>query len=111
MVKAILESKLGKKIHKLIDKESKVLIKNSFWVFFANSYGAGLAFLKSILIARGLGVETLGAYAVIIAFVVTIQEIIKLNVGGTLHMCTYKDVLTSDPNSKLAHNFFNEDQM
>ncbi len=81
MVKAILESKLGKKIHKLIDKESKVLIKNSFWVFFANSYGAGLAFLRSILIARGLGAETLGAYAVIIAFVVTIQEIVKLNVA------------------------------
>jgi hypothetical protein len=26
-------------------------------------------------------------------------------------MCTYKDILTSDPKSKLAHNFFNAHQM
>jgi len=62
------------------DDESKKLFKNSSWVFIANTYGLGLAFLRSVLIARGLGAETLGIYTVIIAFVVTIQEIVKLNV-------------------------------
>jgi len=65
----------------LFDKESKVLFKNSSWVFLANSTGTVYAFLRSVIIARGLGAETLGHYTVAIAFALTIQEILKLNVG------------------------------
>ena len=69
-------------IHKLkglFDKESKTLFKNSSWVFVANTYGVALAFIRSVVIARGLGAEILGIYTVIVAFVFTVQEIIKLN--------------------------------
>lgn len=69
-----------KKIKDLFDHETKRLAKNSVWVFVSNFYGVILAFVKSIIIARGLGAETLGIYTVIIAFVLNIQEIIKLNV-------------------------------
>ena len=68
------------KIISLFDKETKRLAKNSGWVFVSNFYGVILAFIKSVLIARGLGAEILGIYTVIIAFVLNIQEIIKLNV-------------------------------
>lgn len=63
------------------DSESRVLIKNSSWVFAANTTGAVYAFLKSVIIARGLGAEILGIYTVAVAFVLTIQEIFKLNVA------------------------------
>ncbi len=42
----------------------------------------GLVFLKSIVIARGLGVEFYGIYALIVAFVVSIQDFFNLNIGN-----------------------------
>lgn len=68
------------KLKSVLDGETQTLFKNSVWVFVANFYGILLAFLRSIVIARGLGAEILGIYSVIIAFVLTIQEVIKLNV-------------------------------
>ena len=69
------------RISVFLDKESKTLFKNSSWVFISNATGTIYAFLRSIVIARGLGAETLGHYTVAIAFVLTVQEILKLNVG------------------------------
>jgi len=71
--------KLREKVKGSFDSESKVLIKNSRWVFTANFIGALYAFVKSILIARGLGADFLGVFTLSIAFVLTIQEILKLN--------------------------------
>jgi O-antigen/teichoic acid export membrane protein len=68
------------KLKSVLDGETQTLFKNSVWVFISNIYGILLAFLRSIVIARGLGAEILGIYSVIIAFVLTIQEVIKLNV-------------------------------
>lgn len=64
---------------KNFDPESKTLIKNSSWVFIANGYGALLGFLRSIVIVRGLGAEMLGTYSIAIAFVLTTQELLRLN--------------------------------
>ncbi len=61
------------------DHESKTLIKNSSWVFISNSYGALLAFFRSVIIARGLGAETLGTFTIAIAFILTTQELLRLN--------------------------------
>lgn len=68
----------------LLDKESKRLFKNSAWVFFANFYSTALAFLRSILIARGLGASVFGTYAVVVAFVGVVQEFLNLNLGTAL---------------------------
>ena len=68
-----------KAFHKKFDPESKTLIKNSSWVFISNSYGALLGFLRSVIIARGLGAEILGTYTIAIAFVLTTQELLRLN--------------------------------
>lgn len=73
-----------KTIHSIkskFDSESKTLFKNSSWVFSANLVGSALGFLRSILIARLLGVELLGTYTVAIAFVLTTQEFMRLNVS------------------------------
>ena len=83
MVKKII-SRTGQSIRKKFDAESKTLIKNSSWVFIANFIGAGFAFLRSIIIARGLGADILGYYTIAIAFVTSIQEILKLNVATGL---------------------------
>ena len=73
-----------KTIHSIkskFDSESKTLFRNSSWVFSANLVGSVLGFLRSILIARLLGVDLLGTYTVSIAFVLTTQEFMRLNVS------------------------------
>lgn len=77
---SILE-KTWKKFREAFDTESKVLFRNSSWVFAGNTVSTGLAFLKTILIARTLGVDLLGIYSLSIAFVVTSQEFLRLNVS------------------------------
>lgn len=67
-----------------LDSQSKVLIKNSGWVFFSNFFSTGLAFIRSVVIARGLGPEIYGTYAIIVAFVGLIQEFLNLNTGTAL---------------------------
>ena len=67
-----------------LDKQLKVLIKNSSWVFLANAFKTVLSFVKSILIARGLGADLYGNYVVIIAFVMTVQEFFNLNIGTAI---------------------------
>ncbi len=67
-----------------LDPESKKLFRNSSWVFFSNFFSTGLAFLRSILIARGLGLGVYGTYAVVVAFVGLIQEFLNLNAGTAL---------------------------
>lgn len=71
-------------IKKKLDPESKKLFKNSSWVFFSNFFSTGLAFLRSILIARGLGVSIYGTYVVVVAFVGLVQEFLNLNIGTAL---------------------------
>lgn len=82
MSRSTITDKLRNSVRERFDKQSRVLLKNSSWVFIANGIGAGYAFLRSIIIARGLGVEILGQYTIAIAFVLTVQELIKLNVAG-----------------------------
>ncbi|MBL0071149.1 MAG: oligosaccharide flippase family protein [Bacteroidetes bacterium] len=60
------------------------MFKNSFWVLFSNSFGAGMTFIRSIVIARGLGAELYGIFAVMTAFIVTIQAILNLNLGAVV---------------------------
>lgn len=66
---------------KRLDGQSKLLIKNSGWVFFSNFFSTGLAFIRSVIIARGLGPGIFGTYAIVVSFVGLIQEFLNLNVG------------------------------
>ncbi len=63
------------------DPESKSLFKNSSWVFLSNGLGTAYAFLKTILITRILGAELLGTYTLAIAFILTTQEFLRLNIS------------------------------
>jgi len=66
-------------LRKNLDTESKTLFKNSSWVFLSNIIGAGLTFVRAIIIARGLGAELFGIYTVIVAFIATVMELLNLN--------------------------------
>ncbi len=66
------------------DQETKRLAKNSSWVFLSNFYSTGLAFLRSVLIARGLGATLFGSYTLVVAFVGLVQEFLNLNLGTAL---------------------------
>ena len=64
-----------------LDAQISLLVRNSSWVFSANAVSTLLAFVKSIIIARALGIELFGNYVLIVAFVGTIQEFFNLNIG------------------------------
>jgi O-antigen/teichoic acid export membrane protein len=70
-----------KKVFQRFDPESKNLIKNSSWVTIANTLGTIFAFIKTIAITRILGVELFGTYALAIAFIITTQEFLRLNIS------------------------------
>lgn len=66
-------------LKKKLDVESKILFKNSSWVFFSNLIGTAITFVRGIIIARELGAELFGVYTVIIAFILTVMEVMNLN--------------------------------
>jgi O-antigen/teichoic acid export membrane protein len=77
------------------DSDMKNLARNSSWVFISNNYKTLLVFLRSIVIARFMGVEFFGVYAFIYAQIATLQQFLNMNIpdmlirfGGDYH---YKD--------------------
>ena len=71
-------------LRKRLHLETRQFVKNSTWILGANIVREFLVFLRSIVIARGLGVEFYGIYAMIVAFVFTVQELLNLNIGTPL---------------------------
>lgn len=71
-------------LKRILDPESRRLFRNSAWVFFSNLFGTGLAFVRSVIIARGLGVGILGTFTIVTSFVGLIQEFLNLNIGTAL---------------------------
>ncbi len=69
---------------KKLDAQSKKLFKNSFWVLVSNLNGSLLAFVRSIIMARGLGVEIFGLYNIIVNLVLSVLEFFNLNIGGAI---------------------------
>lgn len=67
-----------------LDRQSKILFKNSSWNFVAYVVGFVLAFLRSVVLARGLGVEIFGIYNIIINFITTILSLCDLNIGTAI---------------------------
>jgi len=61
--------------------ESKLLLKNSFWVYFSNLFRVISIFIKALIITQFLGPEQYGEYLSIFAFIVTIQAFFNLNFG------------------------------
>lgn len=79
-------------LRKKLDSQIKTLLKNSSWVIYSFIFGTLLAFVRSIIVARGLGAELFGIYAVITAFIGTLQAIFNLNLGAVVikYGSTYK---------------------
>lgn len=76
-----LLQRICQRISARFDPESNHLLRNSSWVFIANGAGTLFAFLKVILMTRILGVDLLGVYSIAIAFVLTTQEFLRLNIS------------------------------
>lgn len=72
---------IGRSIDKRIGTEGRDFVKNSSWMFSANAVRTVVAFVKSVVVARGLGVDSYGAYVLLVAFVAVIQECFDLNLG------------------------------
>lgn len=76
--------KIKSVILRFLDPQSTILIKNSSWVFVANSLCVVFAFIQSILLARELGSNLYGLYLLASTFVLTIQEFLNPNIGTAL---------------------------
>lgn len=69
---------------KRFDKQSRFFFRNSKWLLSSNLTRSVIAFTRSIVIARGLGIELFGTYAVLIAFVTTVQELFNMQIGTAI---------------------------
>jgi O-antigen/teichoic acid export membrane protein len=72
------------KVKSFFDLETKALFKNTSWVLGGNLTRSALVFLKGIIIARGLGVELYGTFAIIAAFAASIQQFLNFTLGSTI---------------------------
>lgn len=79
-----LVAKLRRFISARIDVDSLSFFRNSAWLFGDQTVRAVLVFVRSIVLARGLGPELFGGYTVAIALVATVQEFFNLNTGSAL---------------------------
>lgn len=64
------------------DKQSKILFKNTSWILGSTAFRSLMSFFKSIVVARGLGVEFYGIYIFISNFVLTIQDFFDMNIDA-----------------------------
>lgn len=71
-------------LRNFLQKQTKVLIKNSSWVFIGNSLRAVLVFVKAVLLVNLLGKEFYGIFVVLVEFVSLVREFFNLNVGTTV---------------------------
>jgi O-antigen/teichoic acid export membrane protein len=63
--------------------ESRLLLKNSIWVYIANFSRVISLFVKALVITQFLGPRLYGEYLSILAFTATIQAFFNLNFGTT----------------------------
>lgn len=64
------------------DKQSKILFKNSSWILGSTAFRSLMSFFRSVIVARGLGVEFYGIYILISNFVLTIQDFFDMNIDA-----------------------------
>ncbi|MBL7928061.1 MAG: oligosaccharide flippase family protein [Bacteroidia bacterium] len=67
---------------KRFDRQSKILFKNTSWILGSTAFRSVMSFLKSIVVARGLGVEFYGIYIFISNFVLTVQDFFDMNIDA-----------------------------
>ncbi|HSL23491.1 MAG TPA: oligosaccharide flippase family protein, partial [Vicinamibacterales bacterium] len=56
------------------DRALRRVLNNSAWLLSSNSVGLALSFLQGILIARMLGAESFGAFALITSFTTVVNQ-------------------------------------
>lgn len=71
-------------LRRRFDVESRALLRNSSWFFVTNANAAVCDFLRSVVLARGLGAEGFGVFILVTTLVRTILEFFNLNVGTAL---------------------------
>jgi O-antigen/teichoic acid export membrane protein len=76
-----LPARLRSLARRALDVESRLLIRNSSWFLITNLNAAACDFLRSVVLARGLGAESFGIFILVTTLVRTIQEFFNLNVG------------------------------
>lgn len=77
-------AKFVQKIKNQLTTESKLLFKNSSWVFISNLIKVIFIFFKSILITQALGLKLYGDYITIFGLILTIQAFFNVNFGTVI---------------------------
>jgi O-antigen/teichoic acid export membrane protein len=62
--------------------QKRSISKNTFYLLIGNLGGTGLAFLLSLLIGRGLGVEALGVYSAVLAWVFSVSMLVDFGLSS-----------------------------
>jgi O-antigen/teichoic acid export membrane protein len=62
--------------------QKRSISKNTFYLLIGNLGGTGLAFLLSLLIGRGLGVEALGVYSAVLAWVFSLSMLVDFGLSS-----------------------------
>jgi O-antigen/teichoic acid export membrane protein len=62
--------------------QKRSISKNTFYLLIGNLGGTGLAFLLSLLIGRGLGVEALGVYSAVLAWVFSFSMLVDFGLSS-----------------------------
>lgn len=65
-------------------KQLKLFFQNSSWTFIGNILRVVLLMVKSVIVARGLGVEFYGICSLVFASTGILQELFNLNIGTTV---------------------------
>ena len=71
-------------LRRKFDKQSKILFKNTSWVFIAKVVAIGTQLIQSLILARIFGVAIFGVYIVMITFVEVVQEFLNFNIDMAL---------------------------
>lgn len=88
-------------LRKSLDPQSRILFRNSTWVFIAHMISVASVIAQSIVLSRLLGAKLYGTYVIIVVFVVTVQEFLNFNVGSPFikFVAEYK---SGQANNKIA---------
>jgi len=68
----------------LIQGQTRILLKNSSWVFAGNTIRAILVFVKAIILVNILDKEIYGVYIIVVEFVTMVLEFFNLNMGTSV---------------------------
>ncbi len=83
-------------------EERKRFVKNTSWLFAAKSAPTATNFLEVMVLARAIGLEGLGLFTLVVAYVGTVSRLLDLRVWETAVKYVGEFLEKKDPDRVLA---------